>query len=355
MKIEAKVLQDALAFLGLGISKNVSDRPITKMLELCTENGFLVGTTCDGLTSIRLKICATTEDIKALVEFEFFNNIIKACTDEVELKQATNALSIKSTSMKCKVPSMYDRPSTSMPHLPMVACTNDADFSSLASVLPICKSIVNPSFSIECYRYVYLGDKVMVTDTDNVAVVNKKFFNDSVLLSYKSIEILSKLTTAKYTITNEVHARTKKDFKKLYIQTDAAEIVCLSNYMDLFQYDDLCNLFSLPENDSIVISKESLSKGYNVAKLFKNSKILLVFDTDKVFFKIAQSDFEYIICNVGIKDAHTYRVTDDLMKRILTLSGEIKISLLDNMFKCVVGDTEEIFSAEEVVEMHNSK
>lgn len=349
MKIDAKLLQDSLAFLGLGVSKIISDRPISKMLELCTENGFLVGTTCDGINNIRLKICATTETLNALIEYELFNNIIKSCTGEIELiEQNNNVIQVKSSSMKCKVLSSYYRNNTSMPHTKMENCVHDIDFTNLSEILPISKSIIDPNFSIDCYRHIYFGDNIMVTDTNNVAIINKKFFNTPVLLSYKTIEILSKLNKAKYIITNEIHSSTNREYKKLYVKTDSIEFVCLSKFMQLFQYDDLNDLFSMTATDSITLNKEVLNKAYNTAKLFKNSKVLFIFDTNNVSLRVDQSDFTYIISDVGISTKHIFKATDDLMKKILTLSDKITISIFDNMIKCSSKDIEEIFSVEEI-------
>lgn len=347
MKIDAKVLQDALSFLGLAVSKIVSSRPITKMLELKTDGSFLVGTTCDDQTFLHLKICPTSEDLNALVEFELFNNIIKSCTGEIELKEATNAISIKSSSMKCKVPSSFNRPNTSMPTIPMIECSEDTDFTGLSSVLPICKSILKPDFSIDCYRNIFFGDVIMVTDTDNVAVVSKKFFNTPVLLSYKVAEILSKLKNAKYAVTEEVHKHTKREFKKLYVKTETVELICISNYMQQFQYDDLAELFKLVEHEFTIVNKAELSKGYSVAKNFKNAIINLVFDTEGVFVTIPKSDFVYKVSDCKTKNKWVFVATDDLMKKILTLPDNIEINILDNMIRCASNGINEIFSVVE--------
>lgn len=353
MKIDSKLLQDSLAFLGLAVSKNVSSRPITKMLELKTDGSFLIGTTCDEQVFLHLKICPTTEDLKVLVEFELFNNIIKSCTGEIELKEATNAVSIKSASMKCKVPSSFNRPNTSMPTIPMVECSEETDFTGLSSVLPICKSILKPDFSIDCYRNIFFGDNIMVTDTDNVAVISKKFFNTNVLLSYKVVEILSKLTNAKYTITDEVHAHTKREFKKVYVKNDTVELTCLSNYSQQFQYDDLAELFKLTEKESVTINKADLSKGYSVAKNFKNAKIDLVFDNDGVFLTIHKSDFIYKVSESKTTNKWVFNATDDLVKKILTLPDTIEINILENMIRCSSNGVNEIFSV--VEESDNAK
>lgn len=348
MKIDAKLLQESLSFLGLAISKNITDRPITKMVELRTVNGFLVGATSDGVNNIQYKICPTKESLNALVDFEIFNNIIKSCTDEVELKEYDNALGVKSSTMKCKIASIHKRSTCTMQHCTMEQCVNNVDFTSLSEILSVCRSILNTEFSINCYRNIYFNDKIMVTDTDNVAVISKKFFNDNVLLSYKTAELLSKLTTAKYTIVEEEHTHTHKKFKKLYVQTDKADIVCFSENADLFQYDDLNDLFNTVAKDTITINKSELSKGYNIAKLFKTNNLLFVFDTDSVYLRIDQSDFTYKVSDVGISTKHSFVVNEALMKKFLALSNEITISILDGMIKCSAGNIEEIYSVVEL-------
>ena len=347
MKIDTSRLKECLSFLGLAISKNSSDRPFTKMIELSTENGYLYGYTDSGVNNIKMKICATSDDIQATVAFSLFYDVVKNCDDTLELKATDKALNIKSNNLKCKIPIHTSATGTSGIKHPKTVSDNDIDFSNMKDILHICKSIVDPEFPIICYRNIYFGDKTMVSDTDNVAIIDNKFFNEPMLLPLSSVEILSKLEKCKYKImSKDKDPNTIR--KKLEISTDEIDICMLSELTTDYQYDDLLELFNIDIANKTTVDVSNLSKAVSTSKLFKATPNL-VFDTNGTSLQIEASDFSYTINNDNL-EAHTYRLAESTIKKLLANKTDTIDLYFDSngLLKCIADNIESILSIEEV-------
>ena len=136
MKIEAKTLNNALSILGLSTSKELTAKQITKVLELSSENGFLYGYTMDKTNIIKYKICPISEDFYACVLFTMINDIIKKCTDIVELTTTDNALKIKANNIKCSINlAIADKTKSKIPKISENA-TKTFDISSISEFFP---------------------------------------------------------------------------------------------------------------------------------------------------------------------------------------------------------------------------
>lgn len=347
MNIDVSRLKESLSFLGLAISKNSSDRPFTKMIELSTENGYLYGYTDSGINNIKMRICATTDAIQAIVSFNLFYDVIKNCDDIVELKTNDKALSIKSNALKCKIPIHTSASGTSGIKHPKKVTDNFIDFSNIKDYMSIFKSIIDPEFPITCYRNIYFDDKTMVSDTDNVAIIHKQFFNEPMLLSLSSVEILSKLEECNYKITSFEKDTTIK--KVLEISTDEIDITIISTLTDEYQYSDLLDLFNINIANTTKIDMNILSKAVSTSKLFKSTP-KLVFDANGTSLQIESSDFTYSINNDNL-EPHIYNFTDSIIKKILANKLDNIIIYFDSngLLKYISDDIEMILSIEEVL------
>ncbi len=347
MTLDVSRLKECLSILSLAISKNSSDRPSTKMIELSTENGFLYGYTDNGINNIRMKICDTTDSINATCEFSLFYDIIKNCDSSVDIKTTNKAISIKSNDLKCKIPIHSSASGKSGIKHPSTVSDNDIDFSEIKDILPICKSIIDTDLPIICYRKIYFSNKIMVSDTDNVAIIDKNIFNEPVLLELSSVEILSKLSNCKYKI--ESNQKDVNEIQKvLHISSDDIDITIISILTEEYQYNDLINLFSINIANKTTIDVSSLSKAVSVSKLFKHTPNL-VFDENGTSLQIISKDFVYNI-NKDNLERHMYITSNKLINNILaTKSDKLDVYFNSNgLLKCVNDEVEMILSIEEV-------
>ena len=347
MNIDVSRLKEVLALLGLAISKDATARPITKMLELSTKDNYLYGFTTDAYNSIKVKICATTEDMNVLVSFATFNDVIKNCENTITLKATDKFLSIKTDVLSCKIPvhPLKNKNTIKSPDIPDTL--DDIDFSELKSYMSYCKTILDTNFTVQAYRHIYFDDNIMVSDTDNVAIIRKNIFNKPIILRPSSTEILSKLDKCKYATTKIDNTALDMEVYMLHIKTDDIEICIMPYSTNEFQYDDLMELFDINIKNNVIIDRAVLAKAVTMSQLF-NYDPILVFDSDGVSLQINQVDFKYSISSDSC-EPHSYKVTVDLLKKILSNSGDITLYFDDNDFiKCISDSGEQILSAEAI-------
>lgn len=309
MKIKTDVLQKALDFLSMGVAKSL-DKYETELIEFETSNGKLKAYTNDGVNKLGMRICDTTDDFNVTLKFDMLYNLVKACKDdEIELKPAKNYTTFTTNTLSCRISTFthkLDRP---------VFPTYDSKMKSenIKSAIPIIKSMLDEKHVEECYRYVYFGDHIMVSDTDNVIIINENLFNN-ILVQMHSLLILTMFDEFDYICG-----------QRSFCAHSDGRIVEF-NLMDKtkFQYDDMLELFKTTSKNSLVIEKTVLQNALNIALLFDTENVDVVFDENGVRIEIPAANFKYSLSNHRCIDK-TYTMPISLLKKMLVLGDQLTI------------------------------
>ena len=337
MKINTEQLKKALDFLSMGIAKS-NDKYETLLVELETSNGRLKGYTNDGVNKLGVRICDTTENFNATLKFDILYSLVKSCKEEeFTLEAGKNYATFTTPTFSCKL-LVFD---THIARVKMVQFTDKVAKDTFTPYLPVIKTILNPNHVVECYRYVFFGDYIMVTDTDNIAVINEKIFNN-ILISYHSLEILNYLGDFEYAVGRN------GDGQEVIcaFSDDRAVEIAIMDKTD-YQYDDLIALFNNNSTNSVILKKESLSLAINYASLFDSDKVDLIFSKNGVTMEIPSADLKYVISSEPCEDMK-YSISIDLMKKFLIAGDEIKICYDDSTLIYVSNDAvKTIYGVEE--------
>jgi len=342
MKVQTDKLASAVAILGNAVSKNDIKTPLSSAIELSTKDGILYGYTFDMTNFLRVEIGPCNEEFLATVEYTQFHSIVKSIkSDEIELTTTKNALNIKSKTVKCKLP-LYVDANGNIGKAKKASKPDNVDFtpvdvSKVKSYIPIFKSICRQDFSVECYRYVYFGSKgILVSDTSNVILINDVLFNEDLLLTMKSISLLSLFDECEYYINTEKHV--------LYISNDTMNLTIVDQNKELFQYDDMIDLFnSLQIPYQYKLKASSLSEGLGVSNVFQYNSIFFEFNKDGCWLKMAPVDFVYQVDETPGED-FVFTTTKDIIKKFFISNEELTIDYgIDDLIKVTADNISGIF------------
>lgn len=309
MKIKTDVLRKALDFLSMGVTRSI-DKYETELIEFETSNGKLKAYTNDGVNKLGMRICDTTDDFNVTLKFDMLYNLVKACKDdEIELKPAKNYTTFTTDTLSCRISTFthkLDRP---------VFPKYDSKMKSenIKSAIPIIKSMLDEKHVEECYRYVYFGDHIMVSDTDNVIIINENLFNN-ILIQMHSLLILTMFDEFDYICG-----------QRSFCAHSDGRIVEFS-LMDKtkFQYNDMLELFKTTSKNSLVIEKTVLQNALNTALLFDTENVDVVFDENGVRVEIPAANFKYSLSNHRCIDKK-YTLPISLLKKMLVLGDQLTI------------------------------
>ena len=309
MIIDTETLKKALDYLSMGIVKS-SDKYETQLIEFETSNGRLKAYTSDDVNKLGIRIGDTTDTLNVTLKFDMLYSLVKACKDsQIGIKAAKNYAEFITNTVSCRLSTFSH--SISKPQFPKY--TGSMNSEIIKEYMPIIKSMIDTSHAVECYRYVYFGDNIMATDTDNVAVIDESVFND-ILLQLHSLEILSSFNDFEY-ILNDTTLCACSDGKIVEIS-----LMDKSKY----QYTDLMELFDNASKNTINLSKDILSNAISTASLFAPDSVELIFDDNGVRIEIPNDNFKYVL-SANKYASKTYKVTLNLLKRFLVIGTDLTI------------------------------
>lgn len=344
MVVNNEDLRKKIGLLGMSVSKNVASKQSEKMIRLESKNDIVYGYTSDGINNIRVEIGPCTDDFYAIVSYDTFASFIKSCDGDITLETKSKFLYIKSSNVKCKIPTYNHetkRESSGIPD-PTGNYTYDKTITEPID-LRLIKSVLDPNHVVETYRKVYFGNSIMITDTDNVIMKEVKVFNEDILLDISSIELLSVLNNISYTIV------TTDKVKRLCIKSDElyATIVVTENENNEFQYDDFVGLFKDVAGASVLIDTSVLAKALNASSLFKVNPHI-VFNPKGIFVQIDSVEFIYKISSTACED-RVFELSPNVVKMLTTLGKDVLVYYTNSdLIKCEVDNTKEILSVTEV-------
>ena len=346
MKIQTTKLLEALSTLNNAVTYDIT-KPKYSFIELSVTDGHLYGYTNNDRIAINVDIDECSEEFEATVDFNTLYNIIKSIdNDEVTLKIHKNNLVVTSASMKIKVNIIRKAPKPGSTEVEdiirkmRIKCDtfdNTIDFSSLSNYTSLIKSILRLDLVIECYRHVYFNECILFTDTDNAILIDDNILPHNILLSYESINILSKLKEANYTI--------KED--KLFVQSNNTKYAIKLPKIDDYQYDDFINLFNESFTDKCSIDGNELANALKLSNNLAYSNIYITFNDKGVFIEIPQVEFMYKISDDTCKETH-YRTNKDLLKKLLITKENFDLYYSNpKLIKIEYNNITGIFSLEE--------
>lgn len=317
MKIESDVLKEKLKYINFGISKNNTDAYRHRAIRFSTVNDTVYAYSFDAINNVKVEIGTTDKDFSATIDYATFANFIKSCEGEITLSTSAKSMNVQTSVLKAKLP-IYPSHSKNngIPEPVLINCDKELNNNFR---LDLIKLILDENHPVDAYQKVYFGDKMMVSDTDNVLILDDKLFDTDIMLSYSSIELLNNLTDAKYSI--------KKDDKLsiLYVTANEldAKIIISNNINGEYQYEDLLNLFSDCNGSSIDIDTKTLSKAMSTSQLFKSVPDL-IFSNNGVFLNIDTADFSYRISNVSCEDKKI-TLEPKIAKRICSIGDTVTL------------------------------
>ena len=317
MKISSDVLKEKLKYINFGVSKNNTDSYKYRAIRFETINGVVYCYSNDTINHVKVEIGPTDKDFAATIDFAVFSNFIKSCDGDITLDTTAKGLSVKTNVVKAKLPAYENKSGTNGIPAPIIKDCNTELSEEFR--LDLIKLILDANHPVEAYQKVYFGDTMMVSDTDNVLVYEKKYFDSNIMLNLTSVELLSNLTNAKYSI------ETDNNISILYVEADelSARIIGGSNADGEYQYEDLDELFTVCTGDNVEIDTKVLSKAMSTSQLFKVVPEL-VFSKKGVHLNIDSVDFSYIISDTPCEDKKIV-LDPKVSKKICTIGDTVTI------------------------------
>lgn len=345
MIVNNEEFKKKINLLGMAVSKNAASKLAEHMLRFECIDGIVYGFSYDSINNIRVEIGPSDKDFYAIVDYKMFSDFIRSCDGDITLEPTGKFIQIKSSNVKCKLPTYNHE--TKRGQSGIEDPTGDYDYSrNLSEDIPlgILKSILNPNFEVETYRNIYFGDNVMVSDTDNVLILEKRIFDEDILLNLSSVEILNSCTNVTYSYAN------KGNLRLLCVKTDElyATMVITNNDNNDFQYSDFMDLFDSLGGASVSLDTSVLSRAVSAASMFKTTPNI-VFNPKGIFLRIDNVEFIYKLGDAVCED-HTFELTSSIAKKMIAIGKDITISYTNtDLIKCEVDGIREILSAKEVV------
>ena len=342
MVVKSDELKTKLSLLGLAVAKEATASYKYKVIIFSSTGTDLYAYTYDGINNIKMFIGQVNSDVFAIIDYVTFTSFIKSCEGDITLDFKESFVHIKTATSKCKL-SLINTVTSDKNSIVDPTCSHpfNNDFTKDIPI-SILKSILDTNHVVTSYQKVCFNDCIMVTDTNNVIIVNDRIFSKDILLNYSSIELLKSIHNIKYTFI-------KNKTPKMYITSDEldASIEVDLNEDNEFQYDDLKDLFDTINGPSVDINSKVLSKAMATSQLFKIDPII-EFNSNGIFLKIATVDFEYKISDAVCND-RSFILKPDVVKKIIMIGDTVKIYYNNSdLIKCESGNISEILSIEEI-------
>lgn len=342
MVINSDTLKTKLDYLGMAISKDATALFKYKVILFKSINGELFAFTNDGINNIKVNIGPISETVNsALIEYQSFANFIKTCDGDITLTFSDKSINIKTSTVKCKLPLQFSATKDGGVLDPTSPAAFDKSLDKEINVNAI-KTIIDLSI-VKPYNKVCFNDNIMVTDTNNVLIINDRIFSKNILLNFSSILILNRLHNVKY-IFYKV-----KDIPMIFLSSDELEasIIIDLNESDDFQYDDFIDLINDTQGENVEIDTKTLAKAMSTSQLFKTDPVCS-FGSDGISLKIDVVDFVYKISDTSCVNRQ-FILKPDIVKKICMLGETVKIYYSNpNLIKCETTNMTEVLSVVEV-------
>ena len=350
--ITADSFNKNLSWLGLSISKDATAVMSRRVLRLYCDGSALYGYTYDGENNIKVKFCDCNDTFDIYVDYINMANFTKYCEGDITLKYDINALTVKSSNVKCKMP-LYDAKANiiDIPDPVVNSPKYDKDFE-INFKLNTLKTVLDTTHTVEVYRKICFNDQIVAFNDNDAIFINNRVFSNNFLLNAKSVDILCTIGSGKYSYDKEVVEinGTNEVIRYLCVEHENINARILIDTSE-YPYDELVKYVNDIVGTNVHINGNTLVKAINASKLFKMIPTL-TFSSKGVYLVIDSVGFEYKISDDSCEDVKI-QLTDETAKKLCAINDDMYVYYNNcyeyegktyNTLKCSSKDIEELIS-----------
>lgn len=187
--------------------------PLTSLMRIEVKNGvlYLVTTNMSDYLYIKKKVDA--DDFYAVVQTEQFSKLVSKMTSEnITLSFENSVLNVKGNG-NYKIESILDETGEIIKYpdpLKDVRLEGEAsstiNLATIKTILTTNKAALATTLEVPVYTGYYVGDKVISTDTYKICALNTKLFEEPVMISPETMNLLDVMTAETITVdfTNDI-------------------------------------------------------------------------------------------------------------------------------------------------------
>lgn len=263
MKIQTSKLQELLAKSIKGVGNNKLFIATQYITIKCNEEGITLLST-DGNNYLYITENMQCEEFTTTVKADTFCGLINKMTcDEIEMTMADDVLNVKGNG-KYQIGTLNEAGVTEIfnPFIDIdFKDTKEIDNKEFKQNLNIGKPSLALSLEQPCYTGYYIGDKMVTTDTFQITSIDKKVFDEDVLMYSSTADLLNLINDD--TISVSIHDGALK-FVGENIELYTKELSGKEDY----QMDSIINLTNIDFHNRCVLNKEVLINALSRLELF---------------------------------------------------------------------------------------
>ena len=205
LKIKTEKLKEMVSRAIKGASNNKLI-PLTSLMAIQLEKNVLTITTTDATNYLYIKEDKVEgDDFYVVVPVDVFSKLVARMTCEtvtLTLAEKMNVLEVKGNgNYSIELPMDEEGNPVKYPdpisEVKLEGEGTEIHLSTVQAILNSVKPALATTLEIPCYTGYYVGDKVVATDTYNIASMNVKITDDAMLVSQELMNLLAVMTSEK--------------------------------------------------------------------------------------------------------------------------------------------------------------
>ena len=268
--------------------------PLTSLMKIQVKDGILSLVTTNMSDYLHIKKKVDAEDFYVVVQTEQFAKLVSKMTSEnISLELKDSILTVKGNgSYKIELPMdengemiKYPNPLTELKF--EGESTSTINLTTIKTILATNKAALAVTMEVPVYTGYYVGEKVISTDTYKICALNKKLFDEPVMISPETMNLLDVMTAEKINV----------DFSGDVILFTTEDCVLFSHKMegiDEFAIEPISNLLNKPFESKCKVNKNAILATLDRIALFvgpyDNKSITLTFTGEGIDISSKKSD-----------------------------------------------------------------
>lgn len=327
--IKAIELQEMVSKSVKGSSANKLI-PLTSLMKIQVKDGILSLVTTNMSDYLYIKKKIDAEDFYAVVPVEQFAKLISKMTSEnISLDLNDSILTVKGNgTYKIELPMDENGEMIKYPNplsdLKIEGESKVINLSTVKTILATNKAALAVTMEVPVYTGYYVGDKVISTDTYKVCALNTKLFDQPVMISPETMNLLDVMTAEKINV----------DFCGDKILFSSDDCVLFSHKMEgieEFAIEPISGLLNKSFTSNCKVSKNAFLSALDRIMLFvgpyDNKSITLTFTEQGIDISSKKSDGVETIKYIESSNSIPFTCTID----IVMLSQQIKANAADSI------------------------
>ena len=311
MNIPTEHFKKAMSILGMSIGTKANLPPATKLIELSTKDGNLYGYTYNQVCFVKYRICSADEDIDVTVDYNTLCSLVKGVDgDTIKITSTDKTIVFKTDKFTTKLPCYSSQNNERLIKYPVEDMDEVNHFDADLKDYLIITKYINQKIGVLCYKGVYFGNTIMVSDINNVAIIRDHLFPKDVLLNAESVNLLNTIKEFDYSIVDG------GKYPKIVIKTDRINATIITMPKDEFQYADYMELYDMPIDNNIEVDRKDLVDAISTANKLKITKVELLFSDKGIFIRNNNIDFLYQVTSTSCT-ACSYNVSLEFLSKWL--------------------------------------